>query len=173
MAYTHTQYGVRMDGQTASSVAGASGDPLSPTVGTRFGGPVYGMINGAGSLSVTYDVAGFGSHQWQPACIPHRVVRVGAETSANLTNPQELIFSIHPRAGSAAGEAFRFMLPTNTATGFQTVKTVTSYVVVTPGQRLRAAVSTAIGTVAAKIYLWVEPVWEEVANVTDAQSPTA
>lgn len=165
MAYTHTQYGVRMDGAAVSTAA----DAVFPTVGSRFGS----LPNGGGGLSVTYGVAGFGSHRWKPGCVPHRIVRVGVETDANLSDPQNLHFTVKPGAGSATGLAFSMMLPTTTATGSQCIKTVTSYIVVNPGQALCAAVSTAISSVNAKVYLWVEPVWEEVANVTDATSPTA
>lgn len=170
MAYTHLQYGVRMDGQAVSTAPGASGDPAFPTVGTRFGNP---WVNGAAGLSVTYNTGGFGCHQWTVPCVPHRIVRVGVETDANLANPQNLIFTVHPGAGSATGPAFTMMLPTTTATGSQCIKTVTNYVLANPGQRVRTSVSTAISSVKAKVYLWVEPVWEEVANVTDATSPTA
>lgn len=165
MAYTHLQYSVRMDGAAVSTAA----DAVFPTVGSRFGS----LPNGGGGLSVTYGVAGFGSHSWNPGCMPHRIVRVGVQTDANLANPQDLIFTVKPEAASATGEAFRMMLPTTTATGKTCIKTVTNYVLVRPGELLRAAVSTAISSVNAKIYLMVEPVWEEVANVTSASSPTA
>ena len=152
MAYTHSKYMVEMQ-QQQPKVSTSPG--TAPTV------DVFGTI---------VDVTGIVG-EWSPGFVPHlikafSVQKIGiAQTEAAAWNVR---FTHVKGAASTATNVANIIYPTTVTTlGVAVFYVPTFRVEVLPGELIRATVSTAAAADAtAKIMLYVEPRWEEAANVT-------
>lgn len=127
----------------------------------------YGQASAGGVFTGTGDIC-----WWAPITVPMRIRRIGVLISTALTVTSSIFsFDKQPTAGSASGRlvgaAFGGTMTITTALGVQGSGFVTPElnVEVLPGQRFVCNQTQASTAGAGMIILYLEPRWENVANI--------
>jgi len=132
------------------------------------------MAGAVGSdLSVTTVVAA-----WGPGYVPHRVrgaaVVMSASNVGSFTGAAVGIqFGADISTPGTVTNTFNISLPSSGVNGVAVYYTPTYVIELPPGSRMEAhATTAATAGVRARLMLYVEPRWEEPANVTTMRAAT-
>ena len=147
MAYTHSKYEVEVQKVRVTSVAASA----------SFGGIALDVVDKIGGT-------------WGPGFVPHFIKGVAVIPQTGQAASSNCAFDAEIVGGAAVGtptRIFTINLPT-TATGGTAVYYTPTYVIeMKPGMTMQVYPTIAMASEGtARVILYVEPRWEEPANVT-------
>ena len=150
MAYTHSRYEVTLAPATPSS---------APAAG--FNGIDFNQPGATVAAAV-----------WAPGLVPHIIkgAAVIPLVTAALADDVSVNFDADLTTPGTPTNLFKILWPTEIKAHTSLYYRPTYYIEIKPGQQLVARVTT-LGAAAsnAKVILYVEPRWEEPANITGMQ----
>lgn len=158
MAYTHSKYEVEM--VPAQNAAPSVGGVAWPTA----------LANGIILHSTTVNA------KWGPGYVPH-IIRgaavISLVTTAFTGGPVGCQFQADISVAGTPTTIFTISLPNSGAAHKAVYHTPTYFIEIQPGHTVEFHVTTAATAgVYAKVMLYVEPRWEEAANVTSMREAT-
>ena len=151
MAYSHSKYEVVMQPVMAISASGAA----TTVAGAR--------------MDATGVVA-----NWAPGFVPHIIKGAAVRTSATVNHANAVHVSVRADVSvpGTPTELFKIVLPTAGTIHKAVYKRPTYQIEVKPGMVVEANVTAAATRADGTIVLYVEPRWEEPANVTSMLQTT-
>ena len=163
MSYVHSRYEVEM----VRSQAG------SASLGGQ-GGPTMAQAFGVDLLPTTYNAA------WGPGYVPHiirgaAVILSASNVAAFGNDAVEIKFDADISTPGTPSNLFSIELPSAVTdhSNKAIYYTPTYYIEIKPGMTVKAnTASAATAGVRARLMLYVEPRWEEPANVTAMKQTT-
>jgi hypothetical protein len=157
MAYTHSRYEVEMQRvDHISAVGGAT-------------------VLGAAGVALITTVAA----EWGPGYVPHRIrgaalILSGTDGRGAYTGAAvEASFEADISTPGTVTKLFGIGVPSAAAENRSLYHTPTYVITINPGTKIQFRCTTAATAgVRARVMLYVEPVWEEPANITGMQNST-